>query len=116
MASENEPAHNIRTGNDLVDGIFFLHFRILSAIMLYNASLVVGVTNAMVPWLRGKLNNGEPTHQMSGLEEPAGSLNTTPTSRQKPSWTVISEGICSGGFRTHQTTIPSRSTDGGRAK
>jgi heavy metal translocating P-type ATPase len=46
-----------------VGGVFFFHFRILAAIMLYNASLVAGVTNAMVPWIRGQLNRGEQTPQ-----------------------------------------------------
>ncbi len=35
-----------------VGGVFFLHFGILSAVALYNVSLVAGVTNAMLPWLQ----------------------------------------------------------------
>lgn len=32
-------------------GVFFLHFGILSTIVLYNVTLVAGVANAMLPWL-----------------------------------------------------------------
>jgi heavy metal translocating P-type ATPase len=56
-----------------VGGVFFLHFRILAAIMLYNTSLVAGVTNAMVPWVKQQLTNGEQpiqsiTHQVEQSE------------------------------------------------
>ena len=39
-------------------GVFFFHFRIISAVMLYNASLVVGVGNAMLPRLTRQLKTG----------------------------------------------------------
>lgn len=32
-------------------GVFFLHFGILSAVVLYNVTLIAGVANAMLPWL-----------------------------------------------------------------
>lgn len=37
-----------------VGGVFFLRFGIFSSIMLYNLSLVAGVSNAMLPWLSYK--------------------------------------------------------------
>ncbi len=35
-------------------GVFFLNFGIVSTILLYDASLLVGVWNAMIPILREK--------------------------------------------------------------
>ena len=40
-----------------VSGVFFFHFRILSAIILYNASLAAGVGNAMLPWFTERIKN-----------------------------------------------------------
>lgn len=39
-------------GMIVIGGVFFLHFGILTAIMLYNVGLVAGVANAMSPLLR----------------------------------------------------------------
>ncbi len=42
-----------------IAGVFFFHFRILSAVMLYNASLTAGVGNAMLPRFREGLRNNQ---------------------------------------------------------
>lgn len=41
----------------VIGGVFFLHFGILSSIMLYNAGLVAGVANAMSPLLQAQQTN-----------------------------------------------------------
>ncbi|NJP07342.1 MAG: heavy metal translocating P-type ATPase, partial [Chloroflexaceae bacterium] len=38
-----------------IGGVFFLHFGVLTAVLLYNAGLVAGVTNAMLPMARHRL-------------------------------------------------------------
>lgn len=44
-------------GMVVIGGVFFLHFGILSSIMLYNAGLVAGVANAMSPLLQTQTPN-----------------------------------------------------------
>ncbi len=42
-----------------VAGVFFLNFGILSAVVLYNLSLVASMTNAMLPWMRKRRDEAE---------------------------------------------------------
>ncbi len=51
---ERTMALTVGPGLVCVGGVFFLHFGILSSILLFNLSLLAGVTNAMLPLLQGQ--------------------------------------------------------------
>jgi len=57
-----------------VSGVFFFHFRILSAIILYNASLAAGVGNAMLPWFTERIKNEAASDAQTSLSDSARAL------------------------------------------
>jgi heavy metal translocating P-type ATPase len=76
---KNNLAISIIPGIICVGGVYFLHFGIIAATLLYNAGLAVGVTNAMLPAINNvklQINQSQKLTPYDGRNPKSGNSNS----------------------------------------